>query len=137
MIIDAKDAVMGRLASNAATTLLKGDRVVIINAEKAIVTGSPASIKGKWMRIKNLGSPQHGPFLHKAPDKVLRRTIRGMMPYKKSKGRDAMKRLRVFTGTPENMNEIKGAEEIISLTKPVRSNFMYLEEICKSLGWAG
>ena len=45
MIIDGDGAVAGRLASTAAKTLLKGEDVIIVNAEKAIITGEPKITK--------------------------------------------------------------------------------------------
>ncbi|MFH1631101.1 MAG: 50S ribosomal protein L13 [Candidatus Aenigmatarchaeota archaeon] len=137
MIIDAKNAVVGRLASNSAKVLLNGEKVIIMNAGKAIITGEPLVTKQKYMRINRIGSPRHGPFLHKAPDKILRRVIRGMIPYKKTKGKNAMKRLSVFVGIPANLGEIKGNEQVATFTKSIKSNFIYLEDVSRSLGWKG
>ena len=135
MIIDAKNAVMGRVASTAAKTLLNGERVIIINAEKSLITGSPKVARDKYTRIHQIGSPQHGPFLQKAPDRMLRRVVRGMMPYKKSSGKEAFKRLRVYIGTPVDFNEIKGDEKIVEMQKNINANYIHLGDVSKSLGW--
>ena len=55
MIIDAKNAVVGRLASNSAKVLLNGEKVIIMNAGKAIITGEPLVTKQKYMRINRIG----------------------------------------------------------------------------------
>ena len=62
MILDAKNAVVGRLSTNVAKKLLAGERIIIINSEQAIFTGNPAQIKEKYSERKARGSPQHGPL---------------------------------------------------------------------------
>lgn len=135
MIIDAKNAVVGRLASDVAKKLLNGDKILIINAEQAILTGNPQQIKANYFERRTRGSPQHGPFFPKRPDLILRRIIRGMLPYKKHKGRNAMKRLRIFVGFPENA---QGKHIMISekAMKPVKTNYITLANLSKSLGWS-
>ena len=133
MIIDAKHAVMGRLASYAAKQLLKGNPVAIFNAENVIITGDPLEIKGKYLQRRRRGSPQHGPFFPRRPDLILRRTIRGMVDYKKEKGRAAMKKLRIHIGVPQDLDK----KEAITLKKEIRTNFITLGELAKALGWQG
>lgn len=128
-IIDAKNAVLGRLSSNVAKALLNGDVIVVVNAERAIVTGNPRNIKEKYMSRRIIGSPQHGPFFPMRPELIVRRTIRSMVPYKTPKGRAAMKRLKVYTGAPEGFEK---GESIAA--KPIRSDFINVGEIAKSLG---
>src|SRR3989338_1275739 len=127
MIIDGKNAVLGRLASHTAKKFLAGDEVTIINAERIIVTGRPNDIKNKYLKFKGIGSPQHGPFFPRQPNMIVRRTIRGMLP-KEKKGRAAFKKLRVYTGT----NGMKG--ESIA-TKLIKTNYITIEEVSKTLGW--
>jgi large subunit ribosomal protein L13 len=128
MIIDGKDAVLGRLASTTAKKLLKGEEIVIINAEKVIVTGRPNDIKQEYLKKRQIGSPQHGPFFPREPQKIVRRTIRGMLPYKTPKGRVAFKKLRVYVG--EN-----GMEGEPVAQKTIKSNFMTVRDVAKILGW--
>jgi len=93
IIIDAENAVIGRLASYAVKQSLRGKHVAIVNAEKAIITGDPKVTENKILERLQRGSPQHGPFYPKSPDMILRRMIRGMLPYKQPKGRSAFKKL--------------------------------------------
>ena len=135
MIIDATDARLGRLASFVAKKLLQGEKITIINAEKAIITGNPDTTVEKYLQRRQKGSPQHGPFFPKRPDLIVRRTIRGMLPYKKPKGRKAFKNLRVYIGTPEGLEGeiIKFAEK----QKPIRCRFITIYELAKRIGWNG
>lgn len=107
IIIDAKNMVAGRLASETAKLLLKGERISIINAESGVISGNPVHVKTLFTERVARGDPYHGPFFPKQPDRILKRIIRGMLPYKKPLGREAFKRLRVYISTP---HELKGKE---------------------------
>lgn len=130
MIIDAKNAVLGRLATYVAKQLLGGEEIVIVNAEHCIITGNPRSIKEKYLKRRAIGSPHHGPFFPKTPDRMVRRAIRGMLPYKTNRGRTAFKRLRVHVSVPEGMSGMQSVA-----VKDIKTNFVYVGELAKSLGW--
>lgn len=127
--IDAHNAVLGRLASNVAKQLLAGESVVIVNAEKAIITGDPLGIKQKYAERRRRGSPQHGPFFPTRPEHIVRRTVRGMLP-KTKHGRAALKKLRVCSGVPP---ALEGAEKFPA--RKIRTDFMTIAELAKSMGW--
>ncbi|MBI4174671.1 MAG: 50S ribosomal protein L13 [Candidatus Aenigmarchaeota archaeon] len=129
MIIDGKNAVLGRLASATAKKLLAGEEVTVINAESVIVTGRPDEIKQKYLKFKLIGSPQHGPFPPRQPNMIVRRTIRSMLP-KEKKGRAALKKLKVFIGD----NGMKGERAAV---KNIRTNYITVGEIAKVIGWRG
>ena len=134
MIIDGKNAILGRLASHTAKRLLAGDEVTIMNAEKIILTGNPSQIVRNYIENKQRGSPQHGPFTPKQPDRIVRRTIRGMMPYKTLKGRAAMKNLKIYVGV-HNLPEGQKMEKFS--VKAVRSDFITMGEVARAMGWQG
>ena len=60
------------------------DKVVIVNAEKAIVTGSPASIMATYHAKYELNHARKGPYFPRMPDMILKRTVRGMLPTRRS-----------------------------------------------------
>ena len=135
MIIDARDAIVGRLSSYAAKQLMNGESINIINADRAIITGDPVAIEGKFKERRERGSPQHGPFYPKSPDMILRRTIRGMLPYKQPKGRNAFRKLRVYSGAPE---DVKGDKMMFAeKQKPIECRFIRLGDLSKKIGWRG
>jgi large subunit ribosomal protein L13 len=105
--VDAGNMVAGRLASRVAKRLLKGDSVFVVNAEKAVLSGEPKHLIERYTEKIERGDPYHGPFYPKEPDRMLKRMVRGMLPYKKSSGRSAFSRLRVFISVPD---EMKGVE---------------------------
>lgn len=100
IVIDAKGCTAGRLASRVAKEVLNGRRVCIINAEEAVISGSPAYVIGFYTAKVRRGDPYKGPFYPRTPERILRRIVRGMLP-KKARGREALRRLRVFRGFPE------------------------------------
>lgn len=132
IIIDARNAVLGRMASQIAKMLKQGEEVIIVNAEQAIITGNKKQIVGKYLKRRRIGSPQHGPFFPKRPDLIVRRTVRGMMEYKKPSGRNAYKRLRVHIGLPD---ELQGKEAKSVAVKEIRTDYIKIGELAKALGW--
>lgn len=132
-IIDATDHVVGRLSSKVAKMLLEGEEVIIINAEKSVITGNRDSIFKDYLEKWQRGSVRKGPHYPRMPDRILRRTVRGMLPFKTSHGREAYSRLKVFIGIPEDV-DVKNAVKIEdALYKRVR-NKVTLGEISKFLG---
>jgi len=103
-IIDASGLLMGRMASHVAGELLKGEKIAIINAEECIISGDNRNVFDKYLHRRHRRSivnpARHGPFFPRRPEGIIKRAVRGMLPYKKAKGRDAMKRLRVYIGVP-------------------------------------
>jgi len=131
MIVDGTNAVLGRLASMVAKKLLMGEHVVIINVGKIVSSGDTARVHKRYFEKASRGSPQHGPFFSKKPAMLVRRTIRGMLPYKQEKGASAFKRLRVFEDAP---SEYKGAVKISKTSDDLSCKYMTLEDLCKRLG---
>ena len=135
-IINAEDSIIGRLASNIARRLLEGENIVIINAEKGLISGDPGFLAQKYLKryhIKTKSNPLKGPFFPRKPDQILKRTIRGMLPFKKSKGKEAYKRLKVFCDLP-HMFQDKPIEVLESTKRNnPKSSYISLEELNKKI----
>ncbi|HDO19282.1 MAG TPA: 50S ribosomal protein L13 [Thermoplasmatales archaeon] len=130
-IIDATGAVLGRLASVVAKRLLNGEEIIIVNSEKAIITGDKQSIKERYKEKRELGTQRKGPFFPRMPDKIVKRTIRGMLPYQTPHGRAALKRLKCYIGVPEEFNG-KEMEKIGLEKMPLK--YITIEELSRHLG---
>jgi ribosomal protein uL13 len=104
---DAENQVVGRLATAIAKDLLNGEKVVVVNTEKAVLSGSPRFKKQFYLQRIQRGDVKHGPFFPKQPDAIFRRAVRGMLPWYKSKGREAFKGLKVYLGVPEEFKDEK------------------------------
>jgi large subunit ribosomal protein L13 len=104
ILIDAKDQILGRLSSEVAKLLLKGETVNVVNAEKTVIIGDPDMIMRQFRESRARGDPYHGPFYPKTPERVFKRTVRGMVPYRIARGKQALKRLRVFISIPSELS---------------------------------
>lgn len=137
MVFDADGAPVGRLGAKVAKALLKGESAVVLNAEKAIITGDRRQTIARYTArrgVKQKANPQHAPKWPRRPDMLVRRIIRGMLPFYKATGREAYGRLRVYMGVPD---EFKGKEAIAAERKAVGSKgkFITIGELCRELGW--
>ncbi|WP_456472417.1 50S ribosomal protein L13 [Methanocaldococcus sp.] len=132
-VIDAEGAILGRLASNVAKRILRGEEIIIINAEKAIITGNKDWVIKHYQEErakKNVANPRRfGPKFPRRPDDILRRTIRKMLPYKKAKGREAFKRVKVYVGNPLNLEADETMKRELKSVK-----YITLGELSKHLG---
>lgn len=135
-VIDATGHVLGRLSSIVAERALSGEKIDIINVEKAVVIGSPESITKKWKRridLKAKGNPFKGPKFPKRADRIARNAIAGMLPTKSIRGRKALKRVRTFIGVPEKLKNEK-AETLKIAKHNEKETAVQLEMLCKKLG---
>lgn len=131
-VIDAKGAVLGRLASVVAKRLLKGEEIAIVNSEKAIIVGDKDSIKERYKEKREIGSSRKGPYFPRRADRIVKRTVRGMLPYQQPKGREALKRLRCFIGVPK---EFEGVQmEVIESVKKMPLRYITVGELSEFLG---
>jgi large subunit ribosomal protein L13 len=131
-IIDASGATLGRLGTNAAKRLLKGEEITVVNSEKAIISGKKPTIKKIYKQKREVGTYRKGPFYPRMPDQIVKRTIRGMIPYQTPHGRSAFKKLKCYIGIPKEF-EGKKFEKIVEAEKqPV--DFITIEELSKFLG---
>jgi large subunit ribosomal protein L13 len=130
--IDADGAVLGRLASEVAKRLLNGEDITVVNAEKALVTGSRKNVMFHYKEQRFIGSTRKGPYFPRMPDRILRRTVRGMLPFTQYRGRAAYKRLKVFIGVPRELGKLQPEK---AGQKDIRNpRFMELGEVSRLLG---
>jgi len=131
-IIDATGLTLGRLSTNIAKRLLEGEEIAIINSEKAMISGKKSSIKERYKQKREVGTYRKGPFYPRLPDQIVKRTIRGMLPYQKPHGRTAFKRLRCYAGIPDEFKGKEAKKIAEAEKKPV--DFMTVEELSRFLG---
>lgn len=131
-VIDATGAVLGRLASIVAKRLLNGEEIAIVNSEKAIIVGDKDSIKERYKEKREIGSSRKGPYFPRRADRIVKRTVRGMLPYQQPKGREALKRLKCYIGVPK---EFEGVEfETIESVKKTPLRYITVGELSEFLG---
>jgi large subunit ribosomal protein L13 len=122
-LINADGQTLGRLATEIVRLLRgknkpqytphidTGDFVVVVNAEKVVVTGKKA---GQKVYYRHTGYPgglketSYEAMLDRKPTEILRRAVRGMMP-KTRLGRQQLKKLKIYTG-PEHPHEAQAPQ---------------------------
>jgi large subunit ribosomal protein L13 len=137
-VYDGRDQILGRLASTIAKRLLQGKKVAIINAEQMIISGSMDDIKARYkvrLDLRDGSNPEHSPYWPRRPDMLVRRIVRGMLPYDKTSGREAYRQLRVFVGVPLALKEAKPVEGKSKSPKTVYSGYVRIAELSKVLGY--
>lgn len=127
VVIDATDVVLGRLASHAAAILRgknkptfvnhldTGDFVIVINAEKVVLSHGKAAKKIAWRHSNYPGGitgVSYTDLLAENPERAIEKAVRGMLP-KNSLGAEQLKKLKVY----------KGAEHPHAAQKPVPYTF--------------
>lgn len=135
-VIDGTGLILGRLATYVAKQALEGEDVIIVNAENVIITGSKTAILEDYKQRRNMGVTgrnRKGPYYPRMPDRLLRRSIRGMLPYQDPKGRSAYKRVMASIGVP---SEHKSAKLITVETAKYKGSTkkMTLGEVSRGLG---
>ena len=132
-IVDASGQIIGRFSSGLAKRLLGGEEIVVVNAEKALITGSKAWLTAEFRHRRDVGSQRRGPYYPKRADRILHRVIRGMIPYQTPHGRAAFKRLRVYMGVP---SEVAGqpAERVAEAAELRTARFIRLGDLSRRLG---
>ena len=128
-IIDGKNAVLGRLASYVAKEALKGEEIVILNCEQVIITGNRKDIKERFeAKRRRVGSSQKGPVHSRSSEKIVKRTVRGMLPdHRRGRGKIAFKRIKCYTGIPKEFQESK---KIVSGKEKI-GKFIRVKDISK------
>src|SRR6056297_1471259 len=104
VVVDARDCILGRVASKVAQRTLDGETVAVINAERAVITGNEESTMETFRKRRDIGSDR-GPAYPRRPDGIFKRAIRGMLPHKKPRGREAFQNVRVYVGNPYANND--------------------------------
>ena len=112
-LVDADGKTLGRLAAEIAHRLRgkhkaeytphvnTGDYIVVVNAEKVVVTGNKAKDKMYYHHTGYIGSLKSISFekqIEKAPERVLHTAVKGMLPHNPL-GRTMLKKLKVFAGS--------------------------------------
>lgn len=122
-IIDAEGKPLGRVAAQAAAILRGkhlptftphadcGDHVIIINCEKAVLTGKKFENKTYYRHtgwIGGLKETKYSDMITKFPTRAMTLAVKGMLPHN-TLGANALTRLRVYAG-PQHENQAQKPE---------------------------
>ena len=138
IVVDATDHIAGRLSSNVAKLLLKGNRVSIVNCEKIMISGTRSNIISEYrefLEINSINHWKHGPKHPRRPDTIMKKMIRGMLPREKPSGKAAHQRLRTFIGSPKEVKSLKKTKFEKAMIKKSSSNYTTMADLGRTIGW--
>ncbi len=134
-VYNGEGIVLGRLATQAAKDALLGEEVRVVNCEKIIISGvKTTTFAHEKQRYERKGYPLKSAKFSRIPDRYVRRSIRGMLPWKTTRGKEAFKRVMCYRGLPE---EFKGELIVLanaSMKKLPILKYTTVGEVCKHLG---
>lgn len=131
-VIDAKDQILGRLCTHVAKRLLNGEEITIVNAESVRISGGRSQLLEHYKQRRARGKNFSGPKYPRSPDMILKRSVRGMLDYRKTSGREAYKRLKVYVGVPKELKDI--ATESPESSRKAVPRSVRLGDIARELG---
>jgi len=141
VVVDAQDSILGRLCTVVARLLLEGYRVYIVNAEKAVVSGDRRRvIEGYklFLEVRTHKNPyRRGIKRPRSPVNIVKRTVRGMLPKENTKGFEAIRRLKVYVGIPEELSKVPRIRFEGASASRLAGKYVYLADIARELGWRG
>lgn len=137
LYIDGSDHILGRLSSWIAKNVLSGEKVVVVNAQDVIVTGNRRTLIEHHIQLRARAThtnPKRGPFYPRFPDRILRRTVRGMLPWKTTRGREAFRRISAYIDIPDELKGIEFKTVPVAQGKTLKK-YITVGELSKSIGW--
>jgi large subunit ribosomal protein L13 len=135
-IIDGKGLILGRMASVIARRLLEGEKIVIINAEEAIISGKRRSILREAHEFLQVGHFRKGPLHPRRPDGIVKKVIRGMLPRRKARGKEALNRLKVHIGEPERFKDKEKETIYKANVRDLKGPFLKVSDLAHNIGWS-
>lgn len=140
LVVDASGLRLGRVASFIAKQLLEGREVVVVNSEKAVISGSKRAIIDRYkrrMERRTWKNPEDvGPKRERRPDALFYAAVKGMVPRKTPRGKMALSRLRVFIGLPPKFKDFEKITIPEASVDHLKGPYMALIELSKELGWS-
>jgi large subunit ribosomal protein L13 len=134
-IVNAEGLVLGRMCSKIAKRMLNGEEIIIVNAEKVVLSGKKKSKVAEAKQFLEVGAPERGPFHSRRPDRIVRKTVRGMVPWHQPKGKTAYKRLKVYMGIPAEFKDQKMETVEQASAAKLKGPHFTLAELAVEIGW--
>ncbi|PSP81525.1 50S ribosomal protein L13 [Halobacteriales archaeon QS_1_68_20] len=132
VVVDARDCILGRVASKVAERAMDGQRVAVVNVEQAVITGDENDVMATYRKRIDIGSDQ-GPAYPKRPDGIFKRAVRGMLPHKTKRGQDAYANVRAYVGDPYDDEDAEVLDDT-SLDRLSNIRFVHLGDVSEQLG---
>ena len=134
-VVNGEGLILGRMCSKIAKRLLNGEEIMVVNAEKIIISGKKKSKVAEAHKFLEVGAPERGPFHSRRPDRIVRKTVRGMVPWQQPKGKLAYKRLKVYLGVPAELKDQKMETIDQANASKLTGPHFTLGELAIEIGW--
>jgi large subunit ribosomal protein L13 len=134
-VVNADRLILGRMATTVAKRLLMGEKIAVVNAEKAVISGRKGNKVTEAKEFLAVGGVNRGPYHYRRPDRIVRKTIKGMLPFQKPKGKEAYRRLKVFIGVPEDLKNVKMETVADADSKKLKCSYFSVSQFSKEIGW--
>ena len=135
-VYNGENVILGRLAAEAAKQILLGEEVRIVNCDKVIISGKKTGIFAREkQRRERKAYPLKSMTLSRLPHLFVRRTVRGMLPWKHPRGKEAYHKIHCFSGLPPQFQP----QELLMLHKAQVQKLPTLKyttvgDMCRMLG---
>ncbi|MBI4151654.1 50S ribosomal protein L13 [Candidatus Woesearchaeota archaeon] len=135
-IYNGEGMVLGRLAGFVAKDALLGEEVAVVNCDKIVISGKKIVVMAeKKQRWNRRGYPLKSQKVARVSDRFVRRAIRGMLPWKNPRGKDAFHRIQCHIGVPAEFQGKPTVEvKVASVSKLPTLHYITVQEACKGLG---
>ncbi|KAK1348110.1 ribosomal protein L13 [Hamiltosporidium tvaerminnensis] len=142
IVVDGKDHIAGKLGSFIAKHLLEGYTIKVVNADLVVFNRSlkkAVEWYKDYLRKKSRINPLRGPFHYHEPSKLFFRVVKRMVQYQIKKGKNALSRLTIFEGIPQDLIDT----EFMMCPKAMRGvgrtfpdkKFCSFGQLCSRIGW--
>lgn len=135
-VYNGEGMILGRLAAHVAKDALLQEEVYVVNCSRVIISGEKVNtVQRETQRRLRKGYPLKSAKFSKLPERMVRRAIRGMLPWKTTRGREAFKRIMCFRELPEGL-----AKESLIILKDSHQeklptlNYITIGELSQRLG---
>jgi len=133
-IINGEGLLLGRLCSQAAKAALLGEEVKIVNCGKVVISGDRKKVFANEKAKRDRGGyPLKSPKLPRLPDRFVRKTVRGMLPHKKERGREAYKRVMCYVNVPGEFSSKMETIEKAKASKLPTLKYTNVKDVCNWL----
>jgi large subunit ribosomal protein L13 len=135
-VYNGENMILGRLAVVVAKSALLGEEIKVVNCEKVVISGTKIkTLENEKRRRDRKGYPLKSAKFSRLADRMVRRSIRGMLPWKQTRGKEAFKRIMCYIGLPAELESKKLLSvEGASVSKLPNLKYISLGEIGKNLG---
>lgn len=135
-IIDGTELVLGRMGSKIAKRLLLGESISIVNCKDVIILGRKNFLVQRYKNKLSNKVTKKGPYYSRSPANIVKRALRNMVPYRNSRGKEALDRLKCFNSVPSILlNSPKSSVEEAKVLDEDIFYYTRVEDICKILGY--